>query len=112
VGGKDAVVNSEFDGRIGTQSGDRVGLVFGIGFEDNDANRWVTAEEGDSGGASVGLGGGDGVVAIGDQVAVRNGCAERAGGLLGGCGYARGQRGGESQRLREYPQQTVRGQLI
>jgi hypothetical protein len=86
VGGDDAVVDDELDVGLGAEGCDGCGFIgAGCGVEDGNTKGLVEAEDAGVGEADVGLGvAGDGVVAVGDEVAVRDGCSEGAGELLGG----------------------------
>ncbi len=99
--GEDAVVDDELDVGVGAQGGDGGGLVAGAGggLDDADADGIVVADDADTGDAGAGPGvRGDGVVAVGDEITVRDGCSDGAGELLGVCAQAGGENhGGEKE---------------
>jgi hypothetical protein len=88
VGGDDAVVEDELDVGLGAESGEGGGFVGGAGgVEDSDAEGLVDTEDVGAGEADVGFDvGGDGVGAVGDEIAVRDECGDGAGELRGAGG--------------------------
>jgi hypothetical protein len=89
VGGDDAVVDDVLDGGLGAEGGEGGGVVGGgAGLDDGDAGAGMDVDDADAeagiGAGDAGVGtGGDGVVAVDDEVAVGDDGSDGAGGLLG-----------------------------
>jgi hypothetical protein len=102
-------VDDEFHFGLGAQGRDGGGFIFAVaGVEDGDAEGFVAPEDVSLRDAGPGLGvAGDGAVAVGDQIAVRDGGSDGTGELLGRRMQAGDERRNERQDLPEKPERAA-----